>query len=108
DALVESADVAMRLAAPHQTDRVRGFDERPLEVAVDVRAEPPEAGLAAARVDARRGARIGGQFLGGGESRDVADLERDHDREDEPDAGHGHEESNVRRHLEYGLHPVLE
>src|SRR2546425_6680064 len=43
DALVESTDVAVRLASAHEADRVRGFDERPLEVAVDVRAEPTEA-----------------------------------------------------------------
>jgi hypothetical protein len=36
----------VRVAAAHQTDRVRGFDERPLEVAVDVRAEAPVAQLA--------------------------------------------------------------
>jgi hypothetical protein len=79
DAFIESTDVAMRLASPQEADRVGGFDERPLEVAVDVRAEPTEASLAAAGVDAGRRARIGGQFLGGGESRDVAHLERDHD-----------------------------
>jgi hypothetical protein len=28
-ALVEATDVAVRVAAAHQTDRVRGFDERP-------------------------------------------------------------------------------
>src|SRR5512134_2063729 len=53
DALVESTDVAVRLASAHEADRVGGFDEGPLEVAVDVRTEPTEARLAAARVDAR-------------------------------------------------------
>src|SRR4029453_477792 len=47
DALVEATDVAVRIAATHQTDRVRGFDEGPLEVAVDVGAEPPVARLPA-------------------------------------------------------------
>jgi hypothetical protein len=49
-----------------------------------------------------------GQPLGGGESRDVAHLERDHDREDEPHARHGQEELNLRGHFEHGPHPVLE
>jgi hypothetical protein len=51
DALVEVTDVAVRVAAAHQTDRVCGFDERPLEVAVDVGAEAPVAPL----VDRSRG-----------------------------------------------------
>src|SRR5712692_10582805 len=66
DALVQAADVALRRAPARDADRVRGFDERPFQVAVDVRPEPPVTGLPAARVDARRGARIGGQLLGGG------------------------------------------
>src|ERR687892_479769 len=41
DALVEATDVAVRGAAAHQTDRVRGFDECPFEGAVDVGGEGP-------------------------------------------------------------------
>jgi hypothetical protein len=51
DALIEATDVTVRVAAAHQTDRVGGFDERPLEVAVDVRAGPTEARLAPAGVE---------------------------------------------------------
>jgi hypothetical protein len=58
--------------------------------------------------EAQRGAEVGRQFLGGGESRDVAHLKRDQDCEDEPHAGHGHEELNLRGHLEHGAHPLLE
>src|SRR2546427_4711990 len=36
------------------TDRVRGFDECPFEITVDVRARGPETRLPTARVDARR------------------------------------------------------
>src|SRR5262245_50672528 len=76
DALVETTDVPLRVAPAPHTVRVGGFTEGPLEVAVDVRAEPTETRLAAAGVDAGRRAGIGGQFLGGGETRDVAYLER--------------------------------
>jgi hypothetical protein len=43
DALVEASDAAARRAAAIETDRVRGFDESPLKVAVDVWAGRPEA-----------------------------------------------------------------
>src|SRR4029450_3379254 len=49
DALVEATGVAVRVAAAHQTDRVRGFDECPFEVAVDVGAEAPVAEVVTAR-----------------------------------------------------------
>jgi hypothetical protein len=62
----KAADVAVRVAAAHQTDRVRGFDERPFEVAVDVGAETPVAQLVPARVDAARAPRVAGELLGGG------------------------------------------
>jgi hypothetical protein len=52
EALVEATDVAVQVAAAHQTDRVRGFAERPLAVAVDVRARAPVAQLATGRVNA--------------------------------------------------------
>src|SRR5512134_71003 len=78
DALVEATDVAVRVAAAHQTDRVRGFDECPFEVAVDVGAESPVAHLVTARVDAAGAAGVAGELLGGGKAGDVADLERDH------------------------------
>src|SRR5262245_66493581 len=78
DALVEATDVAVRVAAAHQTDRVRGFDERPLEVAVNVGAESPVVLLVTARVDAAGAPRVAGDLLGGGKPGDVADLERDH------------------------------
>ena len=83
DTLVEATDVAVRRAPPPDADRVRGFDERPFEVAIDVRTGRTEAGLPAARVDARRGPRIGGQLLSGGKPRDVAHLEGDYDGERE-------------------------
>src|ERR687891_2511421 len=56
DALVEATGVAVRGAAAHQTDRVRGFDECPCEVAVDVGAEAPVTQRVTARVDAAGGA----------------------------------------------------
>src|SRR5919204_6333423 len=67
DALVKTTDVTVRRASAIEADGVGGFDEGPLEVAIDVRPGRPEADLAAAGVDARRGARVGGQLLGGGE-----------------------------------------
>jgi hypothetical protein len=45
----------------------------------DRRPEPTVAGFASTRVDARRAARIRAGFLGAGEPRYVAHLERDHD-----------------------------
>jgi hypothetical protein len=68
ETLVEPTDVAPRRAAI-EADRVRGFDEGPFEVAVDVGAGRPEADLSAAGVDARGVARVSGQLLGGGEPR---------------------------------------
>jgi len=68
DALVEATDVAVRVAAAHQTDRVGGFDEGPLEVAVDVGAETPVAQLVTARVDAAGAPRATGELLGGWET----------------------------------------
>jgi hypothetical protein len=62
--LVEATDVAARGAPARKPDRVRRFDERPFEVAVDVRPGRPKAGLPAAGVDARRRASIPGQLLG--------------------------------------------
>src|SRR5262245_4405324 len=59
DALVEATDVAARRAAAIEADGVCRFDEPPLEVAIDVGAGRPKAGLPAAGVDARRGARVG-------------------------------------------------
>src|SRR5262245_65924664 len=50
DPLVEATDVAARRAPACQADRVRRFDERPLEVAVDVGARGTESGLPAGRV----------------------------------------------------------
>src|SRR5437870_9714747 len=71
DALIEATLVAVRRAPAPDADRVRGFDERPFEIAVDVRTGRTEAGLPAARVDAWRRARIGGQLLGASKPRDV-------------------------------------
>src|SRR3989442_2357713 len=79
DAVVESTDVAVRLASAHEADRVPGFDERPLEVAVDVPAEPTEAGLSPTGVDPRRRPRIRGQALGGWGTRHCAHLKHDAD-----------------------------
>src|SRR4030095_11478656 len=108
DALVEATDVTTRRAAAIETDGVGGFDEGPLEVAIDVWTGWPEAGLPAAGVDAWRGARVGSHLLGGGEPCNAADLERDHDGEHEADAGQGQEQLNGGRGLEHGLHLVLE
>ena len=81
DPLVEATDVAARRAPACEADRVRRFDERPLEVAGDIWTRGTESSLPAARVDARRRARIAGQLLGRRKPRDIAHLERDHDRE---------------------------
>src|SRR5437899_6676905 len=51
DALIEATHVAVRRPPAPDADRVRGFDERPFEIAVDVRPGRTEAGLPAARVD---------------------------------------------------------
>src|SRR2546427_12136203 len=90
------------------TDRVRGFDECPFEITVDVRARGPETRLPTARVDARRRARIGGQLLGSGKPRDLAHFEGDHDGEREPYPRHGQEQLDCRRRVERRLDPVLE
>lgn len=37
----DPVNMAVRVAAAHKTDRIRGFDERPLEVALDVGAVAP-------------------------------------------------------------------
>src|SRR5215467_13718243 len=103
DALVEATDVAVRVAAAHQTDRIRGFDERPLEVAVNVGAESPVALLVTAGVDAARAPRVAGELLGGGEPGDVADLERDHDGQRQAHPGHRGEQLNGRSRLEHTL-----
>ena len=66
DALIEATDVAVRVAAAHQTDRVGGFDERPLQVVVDVGAEAPVAQLVPAGGNAAGAAGVAGEFLGGG------------------------------------------
>ncbi len=52
DALIETTDVTVGGAPAPDADRVGRFDEGPLEVVVDVGAEPSEAGLPAAGVDA--------------------------------------------------------
>jgi hypothetical protein len=70
DALVEATDMAVRVAAAHQTDRFRGFDEGPLEVAVDVGAEAPVAQLVPARVDAASAPSVAGELLGDGKPGD--------------------------------------
>src|SRR5882724_4923628 len=108
DALVEASDVAVRRPAAIEADGVRGFNEGPLEVAVDVGAGRTEARLSTAGVDARRRARIGGQLLGGGEACDVADLEGDHHGEREPHARQGQQALNRRGWLEHGPEPLLE
>jgi hypothetical protein len=59
-------------------------------------------------VDARRGARVGGQLLGGGEPRNAAHLECDHEGEHEPDSEQGQEQLNGGRWPQHGLHLVLE
>jgi hypothetical protein len=100
--------VTARQAAAIEADCVGGFDEGPLEVAIDVWAGGPEAGLAAARVDTRCGAGVGGQLVGGGEPCNAAHLERDHDSEQEAYSGKGQEQLNRGRGLEHGLHVVLE
>src|SRR5262245_54830871 len=79
DALVEVGDMTMRVAAPHQTDRVGGLDEGPLEVAVDVGAEAAVTHFVSARVDAAGAAGVARELLGGGKPGDVTDLESDHD-----------------------------
>src|SRR5262249_22049062 len=72
EALVEPADMASRIAPTQQIGRRRGFHERPLEVAVDVRAEGTVARLPARGADPRRRARIAGQPLGTRKAGDVA------------------------------------
>src|SRR5262245_16045027 len=84
DALVEARDVAVRVAAAHQTDRVGGFDEGPLKVAVDVGAEAPVAHFVSTRMDAAGAAGVARELLGGGKPSDVADLEGDHDGQRQP------------------------
>jgi hypothetical protein len=44
----------VRRVPAREADRVRGFDECPLQVAIDVRTQWTESSLPAARVDARR------------------------------------------------------
>src|SRR5215467_10914613 len=108
DAFVEATDVAARPPAAIEADRVGGFDERPLEIVVDVGAGRSEASLAAAGVDARRGACVGRELLGGGEPRTGADFKRDHDGERKPDPGEGQEQLNGGRWFAHGLDLVFE
>jgi hypothetical protein len=63
DALVEATDVAVRVAAAHQTERGRGFDEGPFEIAVDVGTEAPVAQRATGRVDAAGTSGVAGELL---------------------------------------------
>src|SRR4029450_14092483 len=107
-ALVEASDVAAGRAAAIEADCVRGFNEGPLEVAVDIGAGRTEARLPTAGVDARRRARIGGQLLGRGEACDVADLEGDHDGKREPHSRQRQEALNRRGGLEKGPGALLE
>src|SRR3989441_7515678 len=79
----------------------------PLEIAVVVRPGGTEAGLPAARVDAWRRARIGGQLLGASKPRDVPHLEGNHHGERESDPWEGQEQLDGRRRLEHGLDPLL-
>jgi hypothetical protein len=60
DAVIEAAGVALGCPAAAETNDVRGFDESPLEVAVDVGPRRSEAGLPSARVDTWRGAGLAG------------------------------------------------
>src|SRR4029453_12527136 len=66
DALVEATDVAARCAAAIEADGVGRFDERPLEVAIDVWAGRPEAGLPATGGDRGGGGRGVGAVSKGG------------------------------------------
>ena len=69
DPFIQPADVTRPRAPTRQTDRIRRFDEGPLQVTVDVLMRRPVSGLPA-RVNARGGPRIAGQLLGGGKPRD--------------------------------------
>jgi hypothetical protein len=59
DAVVEVADVAVGRPPAAETNDVRGFHERSLEIAIDVGPRRAEAGLPSARVNTWRGACIG-------------------------------------------------
>src|SRR5262249_41990729 len=87
NARIELAHVPVRRARPVAADDVGGFHEGPLEVAVDVGPERAIARPAAAGVDARRGAGIGGQLGTARKAADVAELEENHHAEDEANAG---------------------
>jgi len=77
---LEATHVAVGPAPAMQTDRVRRFDERPLEVAINIRPRRSEPALPAARAHARRGPRIGRPPLGARKPRDIAHIEGNHDR----------------------------
>jgi hypothetical protein len=62
DPFIEPADVTRPRAPTRQTDRIRRFDEGPLQVTVDVGARGTKSGLPPARVNARGGPRIAGQL----------------------------------------------
>src|SRR6266513_151248 len=108
NALIETTHVAVARAPAVETDCVRGFDERPLEVAVDIGSRRSETGLPSARVNARCGTRIGSQLLGAGKPRDIAHTKGDYDGEREPHARQGQEPLNRRCRLEGGLNPLFE
>src|SRR5215467_2316390 len=107
-ALIEATRVAVGHPPAMQTDRVRRFDECPLEVAVDLRPCRSEPALPAARVHARRGPRIGRQPFRARKPRDIAHLEGNHDRKRVPHPRQGQEPLNRRRRLECGLNPLFE
>lgn len=108
EVLVESADVAPGVPAAVQVGHVRGFHERPLQVPIDVRAQPAAARVPARGADARRGAGAAGQSLGIREAADVAHLERDHDGQDEAHPGQRPELLDRRGRREHRTHPLFE
>jgi hypothetical protein len=87
DAFVETVHMPVGRPGPATADHVGGFHEGPLEVAVDVGSERPVPRLAAAGVDARGPPSIGRQLGAPRKAAHVADLEENHDAENEADAG---------------------
>ena len=74
EALIEQSDVSFAVSA-QMGGAVGGFDEGPLEIAVDVAADAAVVCVASGGNHAGHKAGITGQVFGAGKAIDVADLE---------------------------------
>jgi hypothetical protein len=108
DAIVQPRHMASRPMPAIQANHVGCFPKGPLQVMVHIRAYPAEADLAPGGVDPRRGSGVPGEVRGVGEPMDIADLEKNHEAQDEAYARQGHEAGQPGRLGEDLAHPRFE